>query len=114
MLLLYDVMCCRGQTDLSWGALISARENGGPTSGAAGLLLGASRGLFPLSAGCYCRLLGSLVHSQVGGWMDGCRFCWSQQLLVVHLCVYVLVSCVVDRVPGFESRPTVLNDMILF
>lgn len=50
---------------LSWGALVAARENQGPTSGAAGLLLGASRGLFPLSVGSYTRLLASLVHSQV-------------------------------------------------
>ncbi|CAM9868116.1 unnamed protein product, partial [Ectocarpus sp. 12 AP-2014] len=54
----------RGQTALSWGALVSARENDGPSSGAAGLLLNASRSLFPLSAGSFSLLLSSLVHNQ--------------------------------------------------
>ncbi|CAN0404368.1 unnamed protein product, partial [Laminaria digitata] len=55
----------RGQTVLSWGALMSARRRDtGPTNGAAGLLLNASRSLFPLSAGSFARLLSSLVHSQ--------------------------------------------------
>lgn len=53
---------------LSWGALISARRrDAGPTNGAAGLLLNASRSLFPLSVGSFARLLSSLVHSQVIG-----------------------------------------------
>lgn len=44
---------------------MSARENDGPSSGAAGLLLNASRSLFPLSAGSFSLLLSSLVHNQV-------------------------------------------------
>ena len=58
-------MLYRGQTELSWGALMSFRENAGPTSGAAELLLHASRSLLPLSMGSFARLLSSLVHSQV-------------------------------------------------
>lgn len=59
----------RGQTVLSWGALMSARRrDSGPTNGAAGLLLNASRSLFPLSVGSFARLLSSLVHSQVIWW----------------------------------------------
>ena len=58
----------RGQTVLSWGALLSAhRRDSGPTDGAAGLLLNASRSLFPLAVGSFARLLSSLVHSQVIG-----------------------------------------------
>lgn len=84
---------------LSWGALVAARENGGPTSGAAGLLLSASRGLFPLSVGSYTRLLASLVHSQVH-----CRVHTLRRFCVV-IQQYCCVFCFVLLVPGVESKP---------
>lgn len=63
-----------------------AHENAGPTSGAAGLLLNASRSLFPLSVGSFGRLLSSMVHSQVGTYLKHARFSKNKYMLRSVLC----------------------------
>lgn len=55
----------RAQPELSFVALVTWREANENLTGPAGVLLSASRLLFPLSIGSFARLLSSVIHSQV-------------------------------------------------